>query len=162
MNDIISPEMGVLIVIGVLAVLAVLWVRSLLRPRRGLYQPAKLMSAAERDFYLKLQRACPAGLVLLAKVRLADLVTIPSSLRGKDRFRIFAPLAQKHVDYVVWNPATNDVVKIIELNDSSHHLMERRQRDIYIRDVLESAGLRLTFVVLKRNYAGSELTELFR
>ncbi len=163
MNDIISTNMGITILVSIIiVVLIVLWMRYAGRPARGLYQPAKLMSAAERDFYLQLQRACPAGLVLLAKIRLADLVTIPASLRGKERFRIFAPLAQKHVDYVVWNPATNNVVKIIELNDSSHHLMERRQRDIYIRNVLESAGLSLIFVVLKRNYSASELAGFFR
>jgi hypothetical protein len=163
MNDIISTGMGLTILVGILIVIGIcLWMKYGARSVRGLYQPAKLMSAAESGFYRTLQRSCPNHLVILAKVRLADLVSIPSSLRGKDRFRIFAPLAQKHVDYVVYDPARNEVVRIIELNDSSHHQMERRQRDMYIRDVLESAGLKLVFVPLKRNYQAAEIDVLFR
>jgi hypothetical protein len=158
----LSPGLALLLVFAAVVLGVILWRAFLGGSRRGLYTAAKLLTSAECEFYRKMQAACPAGLVVMVKVRLADLVSIPRGLERKERFRVLAPLAQKHVDFVVFNPAQNQVVRVIELNDSTHRQMDRRARDIYVRNVLESAGVGLTEMPLRRSYSDGELAALFR
>lgn len=80
---------------------------------------------------------------ILAKVRLADLVSVKKGLNKSDNYRAFAKIKSKHVDFVLANPANLAVKCVIELDDSSHDEIDRQQRDYFLDKVCETVKLPL-------------------
>ncbi len=57
-------------------------------------------------------------------------------------------------------PATFEVVCAIELDDASHILQERKERDGFVDEALRSAGLRLLRIPAKSGYTPQEVRTL--
>lgn len=117
------------------------------------------LSAAELSFFHVLRSAVGADLVVLAKVRLGDLLFTrqPQKNQGA-RNRI----QQKHVDFVLCDPATMRPRLAVELDDTSHQREDRKQRDGFVDEALKAAGLPILHVRAARAYAPRELAELVR
>ena len=81
------------------------------------------------------------------KVRLADVITV-DDWEGKYGRKI----AQKHLDFVLVTPKTTRVVAAIELNDASHDMADRGQRDAFVADALRVAGIPLMAFPIYRQY----------
>ena len=102
------------------------------------YQPKWIFTYHEKDFYYKLKEfADRHGLYLFAKVRLLDLV---EPRKNQKRYKTyFYKVQAKHVDFVLCNEKL--VAKwIIELDDASHQQKDRINRDLFVDEVLKSAG----------------------
>lgn len=80
---------------------------------------------------------------ILAKVRLADLVSVKSGLSNSAYFKAFSKIKAKHVDFVLANPSNLAVKCVIELDDSSHENIDRQQRDFFLDKVCETIKLPL-------------------
>lgn len=80
---------------------------------------------------------------ILAKVRLADLVSVKSGLSNSARLKAFSKIKSKHVDFVLANPSNLAVKCVIELDDSSHENIDRQQRDYFLDKVCETIKLPL-------------------
>jgi hypothetical protein len=119
------------------------------------YKPTPLLTKGERAFASAIQECLPPGARLLAKVRLADLIT-PTSARDRGAF---LKISQKHVDFVI-AAADWSVLAAVELNDKSHDAQHRRERDDFIRKACEGAGIRLHFVRAAARYDLAELRVL--
>jgi Protein of unknown function (DUF2726) len=123
-------------------------------PRRIYSRRSALLSAPELKFFHTHQRITESQFALLAKVRLADLVYV-HGLNGRRWWRAFAQLSQKHVDFVVADPTTFQVLAAIELDDRSHDRPERRQRDQLINGVFLQAHIPLLRFPL--NYSAEQI-----
>lgn len=81
---------------------------------------------------------------LMAKIRLADLIEVDTEKVPKsDYMKYFRKISQKHVDFVLANKETNIVEKIVEIDDSTHHRTDRKNRDDFVNKVLETAGYKV-------------------
>lgn len=116
-----------------------------------------VLTSAERDFAEVLERAVGGRYRLLAKVRLADLVDITAS--GQEWWRAFGRISQKHVDFVLVDPASWAPRLVIELDDASHRRRARRERDELVAGVCDTAGLALLRVSVRRSWDVKELAE---
>jgi len=117
-----------------------------------------LMSAAEQHFYNTLLNIAPADNQVMSKVRVADL--LEPNEKGK-RYQIaFNKICSKHIDFVVVNKETMDVVICIELNDKSHKRKDRKQRDQLLTDAFEKAQIPLLFIPVKRSYSEQDISNL--
>lgn len=117
-----------------------------------------LMSAAEQHFYNTLLNIAPADNQVMSKVRIADL--IEPDEKGK-RYKVaFNKISSKHIDFVVVNKETMEVVICIELNDKSHKRKDRKQRDLLLTDTFEKAQIPLLFYPVKRNYSEQDISKL--
>ncbi len=98
-----------------------------------------LFSYNEKDIFHKLQPIAQRhGLILLAKVRLYDLVEPRDAKDKSARYKI----QSKHVDFVLCK--SNLVAKyVIELDDQSHEKAERRERDVFVDEVLTACGYKV-------------------
>jgi Protein of unknown function (DUF2726) len=101
------------------------------------YSRRPVLTAAELKFYRVLLLIRPQGLVLLAKVRLLDLVQV----RNGDWTIHGAPASGKHVDFVFADSQAMDTVLLLELDDRSHLRADRQRRDEFVDGVLTAAGI---------------------
>jgi len=112
------------------------------------------LSAAELSFYHVLKSVVKDRAVVLAKVNLADIFFVAKpnenqSYRNK--------IDRKHVDFLCCDPSTMTPLVGIELNDSSHYRSDRVERDQFVTQVFEVAGLPLVPIPAKRGYDPNQL-----
>lgn len=137
------------------------WVR---RPRGG--QPVTigplpyqkkwyLLSPAERDFYDALRQGVGNRYLIFAKVRLLDLLWLPDKMENRPLY--IGRVASKHVDFVLCHPQTVAPALVIELDDTSHQLPERQERDLFLNEVLRVAAIPLLRVPVKKTFSAPAL-----
>ncbi|EPU9189356.1 DUF2726 domain-containing protein [Escherichia coli] len=102
------------------------------------------MTVREREFFCELCRAL-AGypLLVMAQVRLVDVVQVCPGVSEAENRRLFRQISQWHCDYVVVDQRDFTVRAIIELDDRSHLRPERQRRDALFNLVVIQAGIPL-------------------
>ena len=135
--------------LGSLACLAVrlLWLRRLRRKFRDRFPTcfptdrSAPLSPTELDFYKALERSLGGRDTVCMKVRLADVIECPRAVWHMGYGRL---IAQKHLDFVLIDPATTRIRAAIELDDRSHtRLPDRRARDRFVEAAMRAAGVPL-------------------
>ena len=114
-----------------------------------------LLSPAERDFYDALRQAVGPSYLIFVKVRLLDLLWLPQNLSNRQTHLNRAQA--KHVDFVLCHPQTVAPALVIELDDASHQLPERQERDIFLNEVLRVAGIPLLRVPVRKSFLAQAL-----
>jgi hypothetical protein len=117
-------------------------VRHFLQPTVYIEPVDTLLTAAEQKFYEALDSAIDGRLLILSKVRIADLFNVTSASRSA-RYRVFRSIACKHVDFVLAEAANLRPLAAIELDDSSHQRADRRLRDELLDDLFQKAAFPL-------------------
>lgn len=119
-----------------------------------------LLSPAERSFYGVLVQAVSADIVVIPKVRVADVIT-PSGSKGRsDWYSSFNKISSKHFDFVLCYKSDFSFFCALELNDSSHRKVGRGERDKFLAEACLSAGVRLVQVSAQRSYSVVELVKI--
>jgi hypothetical protein len=122
-------------------------------------RPRFIMSRAELAFYRVLSLAVTGRCSISLKTRLADVVDCPDSMWRKPLGR---RLAQKHVDFVLYDPTTATIHAVIELDDATHDLPARRRRDLFVDGLLERARIPLLRVRWAPTYSLPDLSDSLR
>lgn len=137
MKDIVF-YMGILVAIGFVYMI----INQKLTPKtnyREAYQARPLLTKREHQEYLKLKQYADArGWLICPKVRVYDLIE-PKKGTGKYQ-ELKNKIQSKHVDFVLVDPELN-VIGVLELDDSTHDREDRKQRDSFVRNALEGAGI---------------------
>jgi hypothetical protein len=113
-----------------------------LQPKVHVEPVGTLLTAAEQKFYKALDSAIDGRLVILSKVRVADLFVVTGANRSA-RYRVFRSIACKHVDFVLAEIENLHPIAAIELDDSSHQRSDRRLRDELLDNLFEKAAFPL-------------------
>jgi hypothetical protein len=79
------------------------------------YKRMDLFNSTEHAFLMVLRKTAPSHIAVLAKVRVADIV----SPQGGD-IAAFNRIARKHVDFVLYNLQNRSVLRAIELDGPTH------------------------------------------
>ena len=128
----------------------------LLRKKRRFLEPyeavTSLLTSAEQRFYRALQSILGEQVIILAKVRVADLMNVKSSISGKSFWKHFSRISQKHVDFVILDSQKFTTLCLIELDDKSHNNPERIKRDRFIDRITIQTGLPLYRIPVQSNY----------
>jgi hypothetical protein len=149
----IDPWTAVLCGAGSAGILILIWViRHFLQPTVRVEAVESLLTAAEQKFYEALDATIDGRLVILSKVRVADLLIVTSSSRSA-RYRVFRSIACKHVDFVLAEVENLHPIAAIELDDSSHQRADRRLRDQLLDDLFEKAAFPLLRFRAAANYS---------
>ncbi len=118
-----------------------------------------LLTAAERTFYFALRQAVAADFQIFSKVRLGDLIQVERGVTGKRRLSAQGRIGAKHADFVLCDPGSFAARLVIELDDRSHQLPARQQRDQFFDAALKVAGVPLLRVPVRRTYAPDKLRQ---
>ena len=92
-----------------------------------------------------------------AQVRLAELVSPTLGANPASRRQALNGVMAKSVDFVICDVLTLDPVAAIEVDDKSHLLPERQQRDAFVNALFLEIGLPLMRVKARRAYSVDEL-----
>jgi single-stranded DNA-specific DHH superfamily exonuclease len=117
-------------------------VRYFVEPAIYIEPVQSLITPAEQKFYEALDEAIDGRLMILSKVRVADLFSVTSE-SGPARQRIFRSIACKHVDFLLAEPQNLRPLAAIELDDATHRRSDRQKRDELLDDLFEKAELPL-------------------
>lgn len=123
------------------------------------YEACPPLTPAERSFWQVLQQCLPEGYVLLAKVRLADIVNVKKGLDAKTRQVHQNRISSKHADFVLCDVVEMMPRAVIELDDDSHQTRRSSERDEQKNSIVESAGIRLLRIRAQRAYDTGQLRE---
>lgn len=118
-------------------------------PRLPYFAKEFLCSKGELAFYRVLAHAVPAGLGISMKTRLGDVVGCTAE---GWRTGFGAKIAQKHVDFVVFDPVTTAIILVIELDDRTHQQPDRQSRDVFVDQALAAAGVAILRVPAAKEY----------
>ena len=129
--------------VGMILLLLLAWlVRYITEPVVYIEPVESLVTAAEQRFYEALDEDVDGRLMILSKVRVADLLSVTSESRSA-RYRIFRSIASKHIDFVLVEARDLRPLAAIELDDSTHRRRDRRKRDELLDDLFAKAKLPL-------------------
>jgi hypothetical protein len=108
-----------------------------------------LLSQGEAAFYRVLRKAVAQRYHVAFKARLADLVTCSDAAWNRGYGHL---IARQHVDFVLCDYRTTEVLVAIELDDKSHAKLARRRRDRFLDEALGAASIPLVRVTASARY----------
>lgn len=110
-----------------------------------------LFTRAELLFLTALREAAP-NTDVFGKVRLEDVIEVrpgvSNSVKNSERGRI----RPRHLDFVLVEPSTTEILCAVELDDSSHASARARASDAFKDAALAAAGVPLIRVVASDKY----------
>lgn len=108
-----------------------------------------LLTPAELKFYGVLKAVCQGRYDVACKVRLGDIITCTDYYWHKG----YGPkISAKHIDFVLHDSQTSQILLCIELDDKSHALPARIKRDNFLNKALEAAHVPLLRQPVTRGY----------
>lgn len=115
------------------------------------------LSAAELSFYRVMISALGSRAVVCPKVNLADIFFV---VRPNENQSYRNKIDRKHVDFLLCDPVSLKPRCAVELDDSSHARRERQDRDEFVDQVFNVAGLPLVRVPAQAAYSPAALLKL--
>jgi len=116
-----------------------------------------LFSPAERSFLGVLEQAVGQHYRVFGKIRLADVIRVKRGLARAARQSAFNRIQSKHVDFVACDPKDLTIQFVVELDDKSHTKAKRQNRDAFVNQALDAAGVALFRFPAKRSYSVQEI-----
>ena len=117
-----------------------------------------LLTEAELKFFHVLQQAVGDQYYICPQIYLPSIVF--TSAKGRQFYSAFSRIKQKSVDFILCDKQYLSPLCAIELNDSSHNKEKRKQRDVFVSQVLERAELPLISVSVSYNYDVDQIKAL--
>jgi len=155
----VSPPSILLLVLLAAIIIAAAFVLAALQHRAGgavnAYRTRKPLSEPEQVLYWRLREAMPEC-VVLCQVSFSRFLDGASAPTSSERWRSFARIAQKSVDFLVCLPDFT-IVAAVELDDTTHS----REKDIQRDAIFKSAGLPLIRLNVRQMPSSQELRALF-
>lgn len=117
------------------------------------------LSAAEKCFYDVLMELVGEDITICPKPAVREVLRVRADVK-KDRQKYFNWISQKHVDFVLCDRDSMEILCAVELDDSTHNRRDRHQRDAFMDKAFQKAGLPLFHVPCRKVYGARELREL--
>lgn len=117
-----------------------------------------LLNNSELSFYKFLLSNIPSDILVMCKVRLADIVSPVE--KGRNFYKAFNQVRSKHIDFVFIDKTTSEIKALIELNGKSHLSGKRIRRDSFITDVFADVKLPLFFVNVRSEYSLEDIKSI--
>ena len=113
------------------------------------------LSPSEQSLYRLMNSTLQGRAVVFPKVRLADIFFVA---RPNENMAYINRVAQRHLDFLLCDPATLHPVAGLELDDSSHTRPQRQASDAFLNEVFTAAGLPLIRVPVQASYTAEQLS----
>jgi hypothetical protein len=155
MSSTLLENWPLLLALGSLILILVASLRRLRSQGLPYVKRTTLLTEGELVFYHALRQAVGDQWSISTMVRMGDLI----------RVRPHAPQAQswrnrilcKHIDFVLCDQLTMEVRLAVELDDRSHQRPDRVQRDAFVNQAMDAAGVPLLRVPAAGSYDPEQL-----
>ena len=108
------------------------------------------MSKAEHEFFKILQEAVKGRYYIVPQVQLSKIIEVNKYEKNKRVYR--NKIDRKSVDFVLFNKEYFTPYMVIELDDSSHMLPEREERDVFVDNILNRLGIKIIHIKTSNSY----------
>ena len=147
--------------VGATFILVILLLVIVLPTHRGNKQSYEqlpsILTPAERHFYTVLSSILQSRVLIMAKVRIADILKVRRNIPNKSFWGHFSKISQKHIDFVLVDPVTFKTLCLIELDDKSHLRPDRSMRDRFVNHIMAQTGIPLYRFQVRRRYDRSKI-----
>lgn len=109
-----------------------------------------LMSIAEHNFFKVLKEAVKDKYYIVSQVQLSKIIEVNKYERNKRTY--YNKIDRKSVDFVLFNKEYFTPYMVIELDDNSHMLQEREERDGFVDSILNRVGIKVVHIKTSNNY----------
>lgn len=110
----------------------------------------RLITAAELRFFRTLDQATGTQLRIYCMVRIADLLKVRYGIQNRQSWQ--NKINCKHIDFVLCDPDTLEVLVAIELDDPSHNRPDRIKRDDFVNQAFKDAAIPLLRIPTADHY----------
>ncbi len=157
------PNIFVLLVITMVVLAGLLIFKKYVKPGSPIAFPYQaknsLCSSAERSFLGVLEQLLNDKYRIFLKVRLADIIEIAKGVSKPLRQSALNRISRKHVDFVVCDKNDLSILGVIELDDKSHKIAKRQERDSFLDSAMNAAGIPLLHIQAQNAYSISDIRE---
>ncbi len=109
-----------------------------------------LMSEVEYDFYKVLEEAVKNKYHIIPQVQLSKIIDVNKYEKNKRKY--FNMIDRKSVDFVLFDKQYFTPQIVIELDDSSHMLPVREDRDSFVNAILDRVGIKAIHIPVANTY----------
>ncbi len=102
-----------------------------------------ILTPAEQNFYLKLKQEYGENYYIFPQVGLDKIIQVTDQ---ENFYQFWNKINRKSIDFVIVNKEDFRIVKLIELNDSTHNYKKRKERDAFLQKICDDVGLDLEFI----------------
>ena len=115
-----------------------------------------LMSKAEHEFFKVLQEVVKDKYYIVPQVQLSKIIEVNKYEHFKRKY--FNKIDRKSVDFVLFNKEYFTPYMVIELDDTSHMLPVRENRDDFVDSILNRVGIKIIHIPVSNSY---DLSNIF-
>lgn len=119
-----------------------------------------LLTPAEKNFYEAMRPLVSEHWRLFSKVRMEDILEVKPGLERKEAYGYRSRIKSRHIDFVLCDQESLQVLLCIELDDSSHQRRKQKEIDDCKDQAMRDAGPTLTRVPVQFSYSEDYLREL--
>ncbi len=109
-----------------------------------------LMTKAEHEFFKVLQEVVQDKYYIIPQVQLSKIVRVNKYEKFKYKYNNM--IDRKSVDFVLFEKETFSPYLVIELDEESHQLPKREDRDHFVNAIMAKIGLRIEHIKTAYNY----------
>lgn len=117
------------------------------------------MTKMEHEFFKVLEQATQGKYYIIPQVQISNLVYV--NKYEKEKRKYWNKIKLKSVDFVLFNKFNFAPEIVVELDDTSHLLPHREQRDIFVNALLERAGFKVVRIKTAYQYNLRQIANLF-
>ncbi|MDG2469874.1 MAG: DUF2726 domain-containing protein [Pirellulaceae bacterium] len=118
----------------------------------------RLVTKSELLFFHELRTAVDGDWEIFGMVRIADILKVPKGI--KQRRAWLNKILSKHIDFVLCDSDTLEVMVAIELDDPSHNRPHRIERDQFVNTAFADAGIPLLRIPTQAAYDPAVLRKM--
>ena len=114
-----------------------------------------LMTRAENEFYQRLVTLFSDQYFIFPQVHLSEL--LDGNIKGQSWKGALSHIQRKSVDFVICDKVYISPLIAIELDDSSHKLPDRVERDRIVEEIFANASMRLLRIDMSHNVSDEDI-----
>lgn len=116
-----------------------------------------ILTPTELKFFNDLKPVIKGDWHIFTKVRLEDIINVKSGLDKKVAYGSRGRIKSRHIDFVLCEKDTLNILMCIELDDRSHERKDRVERDTFVNKAVRDAGLTIVRIPVRHSYGEAYL-----
>lgn len=119
----------------------------------------QLFTSVERSFLDMLEEAVGKEFKVVCRVKLSDLVTVPSKLEKKKASDALSKASAKYLDFVLCQKSDMRPVLAVDLVHKNGSESYKVHKDLFVTNALDTANIPLARIKVKSGYSLEEIKE---
>jgi len=112
-----------------------------------------ILTQMELSFFKVLRPMVEGQWHIFTKVRMEDIIEVKEGLEQKEAYGFRSRIKSRHIDFVICDKTTLEILMCVELDDSSHQTEKAQEIDAFKDKAMKDAGVALIRIPAKGSYS---------